>query len=260
MDPIEHSAIHSRENARFKLIRSLNGSKGVKKHGLSLLGGRRLIAECLTERPESAEFLVCSGNVSEAFKDIPGFDPDKSPGIRTIAFVPELFRELDFLGAGSPFLVVRVPEIAAWSPDSGETGGLTVFLPLSDPENLGAAIRSCAAFAVDRIVLLAEAAHPFHPRALRSAAGQTWRTPLFAGPELSRLATAGLSLLALDMDGTDLSSLPNSGDLGLVVGEEGPGLPKHLDCRRVRIPIQAGVESLNAGVALGIALYHLRRI
>ncbi|MCR9143591.1 MAG: RNA methyltransferase [bacterium] len=281
MDPIEHSAIHSRENARFKLIRSLSGSRGVKKHGLSVLAGRRLIAECLAERPESAELLVIAQSAGAQDPaqpeqpDPPGLSqlPEEisarlstAPGLRRAAFTPELFRELDFLGAGSPLLIVRTPELPVWnSEDPASLSGLTVFLPLSDPENLGAAIRSCAAFGVDRIVLLKEAAHPFHPRALRSAAGQTWRTPLFLGPSLAQLdpmdqQIASPVLYALDLVGEDLSDAPPGGHVALLVGEEGPGIPDTLRCRRLRIPMRGEVESLNAGVALGIALYHFRRI
>jgi TrmH family RNA methyltransferase len=246
-----------------------------------MLAGRRLVAEFLAERPESVELVVLAaesgrGGSEDAAGASIASHPDLQPGeatfgklkipagLATARFAPELFRELDFLGAGSPLLVVRVPEIPAWSPEATGLRGLTVVLPLSDPENLGAALRSCAAFGVDRIVLLAEAAHPFHPRALRSSAGQAWRTPLFRGPSLSRLLAdrraSQVPLFALDLHGEDLSALPVVNDLMLLVGEEGPGVPKDLDCRRLRIPMRSEVESLNAGVALGIALYHFRRI
>lgn len=293
VDPIEHSAIHSRENARFKLIRSLSGSRGVKKHGLALLAGRRLIAECLRERLELAVALVESGRPEDARADdeaiVPaGLDPPR------YVFAPELFRELDFLGAGSPLLLVRPREPAKWSDlsdgsdVSGDLGGLSVILPLSDPDNLGAALRSCAAFGVSRAILPAEAAHPFHARSLRSSAGQALRLPIITAPPLRELlnfwrggatnarGARGLpelpELLGLDMNGDELSSLsargePGEGngadsakDMAVLVGEEGTGLPDEIPGRRVRIAMRSDVESLNAGVALGIVLYHLRRI
>ncbi len=284
MDPIEHSAIHSRENARFKLIRSLSGSRGVKKHGLSIVAGRRLVAEVLAERAESVELVVHSAGDPVPTGASATGGPVAPAGIPAAVFTPELFRELDFLGAGSPLLMVRVPQIPDWSPGAASEAqslrGLSVFLPLSDPDNLGAAIRSCVAFGVDRIILLAEAAHPFHPRALRSAAGQTWRAPLLRGPALAglyspeaastgaaatyeALQAADVPLFALDLNGedvADLDAVQPGGDVALLVGEEGPGIPADLHCRRLRIPIRPGVESLNAGVALGIALYHFRRI
>lgn len=265
VDPFEHSAIHSRENARFKRIRSLHASRGVKKHGQTLVAGRRLVAEFLRERPADVEAVVVS-SAADAGVPETGSGVTKLP---CLTFVPELFRELDFLGAGSPLLVVRVPEIPTWpaAAPRGESGsdsqgltGLTVFLPLSDPENLGAAIRSCAAFGADRIVLLKEAAHPFHPRALRAAAGQTWRTSLLNGPALHELNAGSLPLFALDMHGDDLNNFTPPPNFGVLVGEEGSGVPEQLRFSRLRIPMRAGVESLNAGVALGIVLYHLRRI
>src|SRR6185436_9191147 len=104
--------------------------------------------------------------------------------------------------------------------------GLTLFLPLGDPENVGAALRSAAAFAVDRVVLLEEAAHPHHPRAIRAAAGAD--LVLRSGPSLDALLDAppaGLDLLVLDRSGEPLDRVTPRTPLGLVVGEEGRGAP-----------------------------------
>ncbi len=299
VDPIEHSAIHSRENARYKLIRSLSGSRGVKKHGLALLAGRRLIAECLQNFPELAEALVESSRPDQ--KET-GADqaivPPAALNLPRHVFARELFRELDFLGAGSPLLLVRPPEPAKWSdlwPASesaaGATdrhrdnplAGLSAILPLSDPDNLGAALRSCAAFGVARVILPVEAAHPYHARSLRSSAGQALRLPIVTAPPLRELLNfwrGGDAVLAklpelvgLDMTGQELSEWNEPGgsgsapgdagsntDLAVLVGEEGAGLPAEIPGRWISIAMRSDVESLNAGVALGIVLYHLRRI
>ena len=159
-------------------------------------------------------------------------------------------------GTHAPLLLVRVSAMAAWSDASPWPDGCTLFVPFQDPENVGAVIRSAAAFGVARVVLLREAAHPFHPRSSRAAGPALFQVPLHVGPRLADLRIAGVPLIAMDTTGPELSEAPFPARFGLVVGVEGPGLPAHLrDGERRRIAMQPGVESLNAAAAAAVALY-----
>jgi 16S rRNA (guanine527-N7)-methyltransferase len=167
-----------------------------------------------------------------------------------------LFKELDVSGTHTPLILVRVPEIPAWCDEDSWSDGCTLFVPFQDPENVGAVIRSAAAFGVGRVVLLREAAHPFHPRSSRAAGPALFQVPLFHGPQLAELRVRNAPLIALDTTGPELSETPFPDRFGLVVGVEGPGLPPHLrEGQRRRIVMQPGVESLNAAAAAAIALY-----
>jgi 16S rRNA (guanine527-N7)-methyltransferase len=167
-----------------------------------------------------------------------------------------LFKELDVVGTRSPLLLVKVPPIPAWSDDEPWPLGCTLFVPFQDPENVGTVIRSAAAFGVAQVVLLREAAHPFHPRGGRSAGPALFQVPLRQGPSLDDLRVGSVPLIALDTSGRELSAASFPETFGLVVGVEGPGLPDHLrQGERRRIAIAAGVESLNAATATAIALY-----
>lgn len=252
--PAPDAMIHSPDNARFKLYRSLWIGRNVKKQGLSLLGGRRLVEETLRDFPSLCEAVLFSGDGPP-----PGFRlPDSAP--EALYFAPELFRELDQSGAGAPLLALRTPELSEFL-QSASRPGCVLLLPLGDPENLGAALRSAAAFPPAHIVLLKEAAHPYHPRALRAAAAQSLRLELSLGPSTADLETwAGdLPLFALDAAGEPIDQVQFPERFGLLVGEEGRGLPSGLSARRVAIPINPAVESLNATVAAAIALYALSR-
>jgi tRNA G18 (ribose-2'-O)-methylase SpoU len=133
-----------------------------------------------------------------------------------------------------------------------------VLIPFQDPENVGAAIRSAAAFGAAQAILLAESAHPFHPKALRASGGAVLSLPLRQGPALGDLPE-DLPIVALSAQGPDIRTTAFPPAFGLLAGLEGPGLPERWRNRALSIPIRAEVESLNAAAATAVALYEWRR-
>ena len=224
---------------------------GIRKHGEAILSGTRLCSEVLDR------FSGCVlGWLTHALGPPPPLE-----SIAWLRFSDPLFKQLDTVGTHAPLLLVKVPEMPPWSNDDPWPKGCTLFVPLQDPENVGAVIRSAAAFGVARVVLLREAAHPFHPRGSRAAGPALFQVPLFHGPALDDVRAGEAPLIALDTSGPELSASPFPATFGLVVGVEGPGLPAHLRSgERRRIAIAPGVESLNAATATAIALYVWRTL
>ena len=244
--------ISSASNARFRLIGECLTGKGIREHGLALISGAKQIAEVLARRREFVDSWIVNQNG-------PLSSDSSLPCLR---LSDALFERLDVAGTKSPLLLVRVPEMPVWSPDADWPEGCTLFVPFQDPENVGAVVRSAAAFGVSRIVFLKESAHPFHPKAARAAGSALFQTPLWRGPSLSELdpSRSPVPLISLAMDGDDLDAEAFPNRFGLVVGLEGPGLTERLrNGLRRRVPIAAEVESLNAAVAAAIALYSWKR-
>jgi 16S rRNA (guanine527-N7)-methyltransferase len=238
--------ITSPANPTFQRCRELLSGAGIRKHGEAILAGSRIRAEVLDR---------FAGHVLGWLTD-PHDVPPPAESIPWLRFSAPLFRELDVAGTHSPLLLVRVPPIAAWSDEDLWPEGCTLFVPFQDPENVGAVIRSAAAFGVARVVLLREAAHPFHPRSSRAAGSALFQLPLLQGPTLDELHVAHAPLIALHTTGPELAEAPFPDRFGLVAGIEGPGLPAHMhEGPRRRIAMRAGVESLNAAAATAIALY-----
>jgi 23S rRNA (guanosine2251-2'-O)-methyltransferase len=137
---------------------------------------------------------------------------------------------------------------------------------ITDPRNLGAIIRSAAAFGAHGIVLPQRRSVGVTASAWKTSAGAAARMPVAMAPNLNQVISEykkrGLFIIGLDGDGdvslTDfkLSDSP----LLLIVGSEGKGLSRLVSesCDQiVSIPIGSKVESLNAGIAVSVALYKI---
>ena len=238
--------IQSEANPNFKRCREVLAGPGIREHGEAILSGARIRSEVL------ARF---SDRVVGWLTD-PDGQPPPNEEIEWLRLSKPLFKQIDVVGTGDALLLVRVPAIEPWSDGLAWPSGCTVFVPFQDPENVGAVIRSAAAFGAGRVVLLRGAAHPFLPRASRAAGPALFQVTLQTGPPLADLHVERQPLIALDLTGPDLEESPFPERFGLVVGAEGPGLPESLrSVARRRIPIAQGVESLNAAAAAAIALY-----
>lgn len=252
--------IQSPDNARFRSLRALWSGREVKRAQQSILGGQRFIEELVQRSPQQIIALLVAENDSAALATVERWRSSIGAGkCETIIFARPLFAELNESGVSGPLAVVQAPALEAATAPAPQ--GCTLFLPLADPENLGAALRSAAAFGVAGAVCLREAANPYHPRALRSSAGLVFQLKLQAGPPLAELpdwcAQNSLPLFALDAAGQDLDGFQPPTRFGLVIGMEGVGFPKGFTCERIRIPIRPEVESLNAAAATAVALYAL---
>ena len=213
--------IESRQNDNFKRWSSLLTSKGIRKHGQFLLFGAKTVSEA---------------QLNHADQIIETLRPE--------VMCKDLFSEIDIFGTHTDILVLKTPAIPTWSSPSS---GSTVLLPLGDPANLGGAIRSACALGVENIVLLKEAANPFHPKSVRAASGTLLSMRLLSGPSIADLKTEE-NWYGLDAGGEDISKISWRENPVLVVGEEGPGFPKDLNIQKIKIPMSENVESLNAPI------------
>jgi RNA methyltransferase, TrmH family len=131
---------------------------------------------------------------------------------------------------------------------------------LEDPRhlgNLGAAVRVAAAADAAGVLVLGDA-DPWHPTAVRAAAGLHLAVPVVSTSLAALLEhRGGRPLVALDPDGGDLTGgLP--ADAVLLVGTERAGLSSATLAAadlRVRLPMRQGVSSLNLATAVAVALY-----
>ncbi len=244
--------VSSDANPTLKVLRDILQGRGIRKHGQALMAGSRIVSEVLANHPEEAVAWVT---------DLEGLPPPEGskPGLEWFRLSTALFSEIDTSGTKSPLLLVKVPTLSAWSAEAEWPDGCTLFVPFQDPENVGATIRSAAAFGVSRVVLLRESAHPFHPKSARAAGPALFSVEIQTGPALNELAAESAPIYSLSAEGEPLPNHQFPVKFGLVAGLEGPGLPDNLRSgTSLRIPIAPGVESLNAATSVAIALYQWR--
>jgi 23S rRNA (guanosine2251-2'-O)-methyltransferase len=150
---------------------------------------------------------------------------------------------------------------------AGLTPPLIVALDgVTDPRNLGAIVRSAAAFGATGIVVPARRSAGVTAGAWKASAGALARLPVAQAVNLTRALEgykqAGFFVAGLDADGTtDVRDMSIAdGPMVLVIGSEGRGLSRvvaHACDMIVSIPMASGNESLNAGIAASIALYEI---
>ena len=139
---------------------------------------------------------------------------------------------------------------------------------LEDPQNVGSVLRTACAVGATGIILPEDRACGVTPAAVRASAGGAEHLKVAHVVNLPRamadLKEAGLWFTGLDWgkDARPYTQVDFKGRVGLVVGAEGAGLSRLVreTCDFVaELPMPGGFESLNAGVAAGVAMYEILR-
>jgi 23S rRNA (guanosine2251-2'-O)-methyltransferase len=155
---------------------------------------------------------------------------------------------------------------AASAPPDGRS--VLVLDGVTDPQNVGAAFRSAAAFGARAVVLQDRKSPPLTGVLAKAAAGAIEIVPHVRAVNLSRaietLAALGYLTIALEgeAEATLAEALEPARPTALVLGAEGKGVrPSVAEAceKRARIPIAPTMESLNVAAATAIALYEARR-
>lgn len=234
-------------NEAMRVWRDLLTGKGIRKHGLAIVAGAKVVPEVLRDWPHLCVELLLPRGAEHV--------PPESPlDLPLTLLSPELHRELDQSGTRGPLVVIRA---AAPRPWQGELQGAALAVPFQDPENVGAVLRSAAALGVNQVILTREAASPFHPKALRAGGLAALRLELYIAGSVAELADAvgPQQLVTLSAEGTALPRFQFPEHFVLLPGVEGPGLPADLRTRAVAIPMSDGTDSLNGAAAVAVALY-----
>ena len=238
------------------------------------VAGRNAVVEALRARvPVKSIYVAERISVDDRVREVLKIAADRHLPLLEVPR-PELDRITG--GAVHQGLALTVPpyeyahpdDLVTAARDAGEQPLVVAVDGITDPRNLGAVVRSAAAFGAHGVVVPERRSAGMTAGAWKSSAGAAARVRVAKATNLARqlrsYADAGMFVVGLAGSGDiDLSEVEAAAEpLCIVVGSEDSGLSRVVEqsCDLVaRIPVADDIESLNAGVAAGIALYEIAR-
>ncbi|NLE79340.1 MAG: 23S rRNA (guanosine(2251)-2'-O)-methyltransferase RlmB [Rhodococcus sp.] len=235
--------------------------------------GRNPVLECLRAGvPATALYVAVGTDSDDRLKE--SVQRAADVGI-SILEVPR--HELDRMSANGmhqgvalqvpPYRYAHPDDLLAEARKHQEAPLLVALDNITDPRNLGAVVRSVAAFGGHGVVIPERRSAAVTAVAWRTSAGAAARLPIARATNLTRTlkdwASKGVQVIGLDAGGdTTLDEFDGTGPVVVVVGSEGKGLSRLVreNCDAIlSIPMAGPVESLNASVAAGVVLSDIAR-
>ena len=270
--------ISSRSNPTVKWAASLADKKGRSESRAFIAEGEKLSFEALRRSLPVTHIFVREDRAPLLLPLIKEFDSDaiyencqviclsegafskisteKAPqGIISVIKYLDFFRNMDIIYKEDFFIPMGERALSLYS--------------LRDPGNLGAVIRSAAAFGVQHIILSADSADIYNPKTVRAAMGTMFGVKVSIVSDFASFITAakenGRRLFAAELsDGArSVKEVGLRGEDIFIIGNEGHGIPREISslCTgSIYIPISEGVESLNASVAAAVLMWEQNNI
>ncbi len=246
------------------LARDLQRRRARERHGLFTVEGVRAVEELLRSKVPIRGVLVSPG-LSGAPRGSALRAALETTGLPVLEV-----SEREFASAAttdSPQGVLAIAAIPHWRLDElvlPPRARVLVLDGIQDPGNVGTLLRTAAAFGVSATFAMPGTVDLWNGKVVRSAMGALFQRPALdcTWAALDEFLRAHeIPVWSADPSGEPIDAIDAPARLALAVGNEGAGLsPEALarSERRIAIPIEPGIESLNVAVAAGILLHQLR--
>lgn len=262
--PRSRPHVTSRDNSRIKWLRSLKERRYRCATGAFLVEGPHAIAQALASGA-APRLLVYDPDREDAAGELEALQAALPPGTAVLtadaAVLATVGETVTTQGLVAAFPILK-PSLAV--PDAASAPVL-VLDRIRDPGNLGTLLRSAAAAGAHAVLLSEGCADPYGPKVVRASAGALFTVPfaLLGWAQMANLLTGVERRYAAAADGAvPYHAAELARGCAILVGNEADGLGGQalsLASRSVRIPIEPGVESLNAAVAGSVLLFEARR-
>jgi len=250
------SVIASRDNARVRRWRSLaRDARTRRREARALIEGEHLVAAFLDAGGKAEELLLSKAGAAR-FEAV-----SKRAGKSPVLLSDPVFRSI--ADAETPAGIAA--EIALPPPgvDLHKAPSCVFMDGIQDAGNVGAILRSAAAFGIRHAVLGKGCADAWSPKVLRAGMGAHFAMALLEGDLAGAIGRfAGKLCCTVPRGGAALTEADLSGRIGWLFGSEGQGVSNALTARadlKLSIPMPGGAESLNVAAAAAICFYELSR-
>ena len=249
------NVLRSRANPRVRRwTRLVRDAKARRAQARALVEGTRLVGACLAAGGAIEELLVSQSGMAR--KEISSL-VDRAGG-EVIVLSDAVFRSV--VDTETPQGIAAEVVIPAGAPDLAASQGCVLLDRIQDAGNVGAILRSAAAFGVQDVLLSTGCADPWSPKVLRAAMGGHFSLRIGASrnpiADLERFT--GKVACAVPRGGVPIANADLKGPVLWILGSEAEGVRGDLATRadlRVTIPMPGSVESLNVGAAAAICFY-----
>lgn len=262
--------ITSRQNPRFKFLRSLHKRKYRQREGRFLVEGIRIV-EAALERGGDLDVLVYAPEllVSPRARAL----ADRVAPEHRWALSSDLFRTISLRDQPQGVAaVLRIEDLPLEAIPVNHEMLVVVAFQLRDPGNLGCIIRSADAAGASAVVMVEPSVDLYDPQTVRATMGSMFVLPIVRLPDATeldawyaRVRAQGFPLLVVASSAQAVQvyfDLDLSGPLALLVGSERRGLPQSVRDGadlQARLPVSGRATSLNASAAAAALLYEIVR-
>ena len=253
------NVLRSRANPRVRRWQRLvQDAKARRAQARALVEGTRLVGACIAAGGAIEELLVSQSGVAR--KEISSL-VDRA-GVELTVLSDAVFRAI--VDTETPQGIAAEIVIPATPPALAESKGGVMLDRIQDAGNVGAILRSAAAFGVQDVLLSTGCADPWSPKVLRGAMGGHFS--LRIGPSKNPIADierfTGTVACAVPRGGVPISNAELNGPVLWILGSEAEGVRADLAARadlRVTIPMPGPIESMNVAAAAAICFYEASR-
>lgn len=257
--------ISSKDNELIKNIKKLKEKKYRDINNQYIIEGIKLIKEAIIEKANIKLIVICEeclvdGTIDKnLLYEIAKYE--------CIYVTEKIFTQISDVKAPQGILAIIEKGCKQGQIDYSED--IIIALDgIQDPGNLGTILRTVDSANLKQIIVSADTADCYNPKVVRSTMGSIFRIPVYrdipADDVFAAMDSAVINTYAavVDRDAVDIKTVDFRNGGGIVIGNEGNGLPEEiiLKCtQRITIKMNGNIDSLNAAMATGIIMWELMK-